>query len=528
MVKKFKNSPESISSALLLWGERATQTAIAAKYDIKVWPATNILNSGPLHFNIPPQPKGFLTEISVVTKVKLQKNKKDIETPERNVAIINNFANSLFTSVDVALDERSDITQSMTNVYPYLSFFNTVLNSESNRIDDLFYQQRFLMDGGSCKADEERCRDFWKFDYPYYNWTMKEKLMTHHKTDATRKAALDKLKEPLWTADKGKEEDIKKIETELNITDANKNDNTWFDIIHAIDHAWIPNVINPAAALRSRELVRGKTVTLVTPLHVPIFNTTKCLPNEMKIRITLNKNKDKFLLLTNEDEGEEKYSVYLEDCFLHIYYYQPHDAVIKAIDDRLKIDPASYIIDKPEIIHKPITNAGRIVRINDVFQKVPAYAFFCLQNNKDFDGAVKTNPFTFIPFEKFQFYSNGVPHFKDPLEVGNMMQENSKVLPHEFGDYLKQLHKTIGRDITGDCLINSSNFALNFIVGMSFGADRSNITQNHLNVQEEASTYLEIDMGINTNIPKDMLLIVYCLYNQQILIDGNRQVEIIE
>ena len=34
------------------------------------------------------------------------------------------------------------------------------------------------------------------------------------------------------------------------------------------------------------------------------------------------------------------------------------------------------------------------------------------------------------------------------------------------------------------------------MVGLSFGADKSSLAERHLNLQEKASTYLEIDMGI--------------------------------
>ena len=96
-----------------------------------------------------------------------------------------------------------------------------------------------------------------------------------------------------------------------------------------------------------------------------------------------------------------------------------------------------------------------------------------------------------------------------------------------YGDYLRQLYKTVGVDLKGDCLINSKNFALNFITGISFGADRSDITENHLNLDERASTSLEIHMGIN-NVADDMVLIVYAQFNRQIQIDGDRKLTIIE
>merc|ERR1712138_320828 len=96
-----------------------------------------------------------------------------------------------------------------------------------------------------------------------------------------------------------------------------------------------------------------------------------------------------------------------------------------------------------------------------------------------------------------------------------------------FGDYLRQLYKTVGVDLRGDFLINSENFALNFLAAISFGADRSDITENHLNIDEKASTSLEIDMGIN-RVPEDMVLIVYAHFNRQIQIDGDRKLTIIE
>ena len=62
---------------------------------------------------------------------------------------------------------------------------------------------------------------------------------------------------------------------------------------------------------------------------------------------------------------------------------------------------------------------------------------------------------------------------------------------------------------------------------MSFGADRSSTNDKHLNLQESASTYLEIDVGIN-EVPSDMVLICYAVYDRQIQIDVDRRVRIIE
>ena len=92
---------------------------------------------------------------------------------------------------------------------------------------------------------------------------------------------------------------------------------------------------------------------------------------------------------------------------------------------------------------------------------------------------------------------------------------------------MRQLYHTIGSDATGNSLIDSTNFHLNFMAAISFGADKPSLTEKHLNLQEKASTYLEIDVGLE-NVPEDLILIVYAVFDRQVQIDSHRMVRIIE
>ena len=155
--------------------------------------------------------------------------------------------------------------------------------------------------------------------------------------------------------------------------------------------------------------------------------------------------------------------------------------------------------------------------------------FFCLQESRSFEGRKTCNPYCFIPFKSFQFYLDGSPYFKEPLEVKFVERGAYGTVRYEdFGDYMRQLYKTMGKSLKGDCLVNSKNFLLNFMVGLSFGADKSSLAENHLNLQTKSSSYLEIDMGLNTDIPADMVLIVYAVHDRQIQIDKDRQITIVE
>ena len=66
-MSKFINSRESIDSSLLLWQEQQTQVAIEEVYDVMVHPISSIFNEGSINFDLPPQPKGLLTNVEVVT-----------------------------------------------------------------------------------------------------------------------------------------------------------------------------------------------------------------------------------------------------------------------------------------------------------------------------------------------------------------------------------------------------------------------------------------------------------------------------
>ena len=518
---KFVTSNISILDPLRLHKDRLTQVSVKETYDIKVWPVTNISNDGPITFVVPPQPKGMLYEVFLTTKVKLQKDGDDITEPCNDVSIVNNFSNSLWSQVDVQLDDRTDITQSMKHAYAYQSFFNHALNSESNRTDYLLFNERFMMDEGKTKTSEENVRQFWVWN-EFIDFKVKSMVTPQSESQAKQIQKVENSKELFWKADRQDLDTIDDIAVALGYSKQDAPDQRE-KILKLMDEVWI-GCENLAASERSRDLNRGESLTLCSKLQCPIFNTGKCLPTNMNIKVTLNnQNSDKFLILSESDD----YSIKIEDCYLQITYWRPYDIALEKAEKALAKEPAPYTIEKPEIILKPIVNASQTIRVSDIFnKKLPSYAFFCLQNNDDYEGNMRTNPFTFIPFKKFQFYRNGVPFFKDPLEL-TVSESNGQVFYSDFGDYLRQLYSTVGKGLKGDCLINSKNFLLHFMVGMSFGADRSTLADDHLNLQEHASTYLEIDMG-TTKVSSNMVLLVYALYDQQIQIDQDRAVHIVE
>ena len=520
---RFVNSNSSIPSSLLLWNDRPTQVSIEETYDLKVWPVTNLLNEGPINFSLPIQMNGLLTDVHIITKFKIQKNGEDITTPQKDISVINNFANSLWSEVSVICDDRVELCQSLKNAYPYQTFFNHALNSENNRADYLFENELIKMDEGMSKKSEEDLRVFWKWNH--YKDSMFDDLVFE---EGQKKAKIEEKKEGYWGAS------IFNDRPELYsgytgiLSDRYSGDALKIAVENEMEkrNAWIPTRANPAASIRSTRVNRGQSVILNSKFQCPLLNTSKCLPTKIKIRLSLTKNRDEFLLLCNDDAG---YSIVLEDVYLNVTYYRVRDQILSLIEERLAQEPAPYFISRPELIVRPVTHASRIIRMSDIFKdKLPPFAFFALQRSVDFEGKFSSNCYTFWPFKKFQFYRDGVPYFSDPLEVATINEaRDGDFVYRDFGEYMRQLYRTIGKDSRGNCLINSTNFHLNFMVGMSFGADRSSLAERHLNLQEKASTYLEIDMGID-NVPEDLILIVYAVFDRQVQIDSNRMVRIIE
>ena len=95
-MSKFKNSKESVSSSLMLWSDVTTQVGIKEKYEMKVWPVSGDYNEGPINFNIQEQAKALLDDIVIVTKLKLKTNNLISTDRNRDVSVVNNFANSLW------------------------------------------------------------------------------------------------------------------------------------------------------------------------------------------------------------------------------------------------------------------------------------------------------------------------------------------------------------------------------------------------------------------------------------------------
>ena len=481
-MRAFSNIPEAVSTDLLLWQKPSTDISVENTYELKVYPRETFSGNAPASFTVPPQPQGMLQGIDIVTKFNIFKGDTKAELYEE-VSIINNFTNSLWGLVEVKVSDRVDLMQSMRNAYAYTSYFDTILNTDPNRLDKLRKDQIFVMDTGVTKEDADDV-SFTGIDVDH-NSVNFDNIDTY--VDEGEDAADG-------TTDEAVKKRKKLVRLQQNI-----------------------------AGIKRRRATFEET-TVVSKLHCPLFNTHKVLPTNMDIHVSLTKNLDKFLILSAEDV----YKVKISDVYLIARYLRPSNVFLNLVEERLANEAAPYFISKPEIIVKPVGTQGKHIRLNNLFtdNKIPHHAFFCLQFSQDFEGNYSGNPFAFLPMNRFQIHLDGKPYFADPLTT-EPYTSNGKVVYDKSGSFLRQLYSSIGKSDRGACLIDSLNYQQNFIVGVSFQPGRSGESlHGFLSPQLVSSTNLEIDL--QDTYKKDIVLIIYAVYDRMVKIHGDRSVEVVE
>eukprot|EP00116_Pleurobrachia_bachei_P006055 sb/3466317/ len=345
----------------------------------------------------------MLQGIDIVTKFEIHKGTVKAPITE-NVSIINNFTNSLWGLVEVKVSDRVDIMQSMRNSYAYMTYFDTVLNTDPNRLDNLRKDQIFVMDSGITKEDANDVT---------FAGISRDYGINYDDLDIY----IDEGAEPA----EGQEKQKSKIAR------------------------YAENV----SGIKRRRATFEET-TVVSKLRCPLLNTHKVLPSNMNINISLTKNLDKFLILADTDTDD--FSVKITDVHLIARYLRPSDVFLSLVEERLAEEAAPYYITKPEIIVKPVGSQGQHIRLNNLFpdNKIPHHAFFCLQFTEDFEGRFKGNPFAFLPMERFQIHLDGKPYFADPLTTETYASNGKTIfdkVDYFYGSFMLVLVKVNGEPV---------------------------------------------------------------------------------
>ena len=140
-----KQSCECTKSELDLFSIPATQTSIVKGNWIQYHPLTNIIENGPIEFNIEGTMNNYidLSNSMLHVRAQIMDSQGQPLNNDSPVGPINLFLQSLFSEVDVTLNDR--LISNSSNLYPFRAFFESVLSygdsaKNSHLTEGLFYK----------------------------------------------------------------------------------------------------------------------------------------------------------------------------------------------------------------------------------------------------------------------------------------------------------------------------------------------------------------------------------------------------
>lgn len=148
-----KDSPACVKSELDLFLIPATQTAIEKGQFIEYHPLANIRDGSPVEFNISGSGEEYMDLASsyLYVKAKIVKSDGTSLTENDSVAPVNLFLHSLFSQIDVSLNER--VISSSSNTYPYRAYIETLMNYGEDAKKSLLSCEYFFKDTNLDVAD---------------------------------------------------------------------------------------------------------------------------------------------------------------------------------------------------------------------------------------------------------------------------------------------------------------------------------------------------------------------------------------
>ncbi|GFW52979.1 uncharacterized protein F54H12.2 [Trichonephila clavipes] len=142
---KRKHSPECVKSELELFNLPGTQTVIQDGQWKQFHPLSNVFDKAPVEFHISGSAEDYidLIQTQLYVKAKIVKVDNTPITKDDTIGPVNLFLHSLFSQVDVSLNDR--VVSNSSNTYPYRSYIETLLNhgydSKTSQLTaELFYK----------------------------------------------------------------------------------------------------------------------------------------------------------------------------------------------------------------------------------------------------------------------------------------------------------------------------------------------------------------------------------------------------
>jgi len=176
-----------------------------------------------------------------------------------------------------------------------------------------------------------------------------------------------------------------------------------------------PSEINPHFIRRHEVIFKGRVFSLQCPILQDIFLLPRVFPCDTEIRIKLFFNKPEFVLLT-PDEG--KFHIRLLTARYMVQKYRLTDQALSLQRKMLKSAPIHYPSTVQETKTFYAQKGENSFRRNIILSSVLPRRAFVMQVSRDnFDGELKSNPFSFRNNKTSELYFQ-IDDQKFPLGIG--------------------------------------------------------------------------------------------------------------
>ena len=410
-----------------------TMTTMQESQWVEHFPVASLGNNSPIEFIIPSQTECWtdLSQSYLYVKFKITKADGTDLDADSSVAPTNNFLHSMFSSVDLYLNNK--LVSSNLDTYPYRAYIENLLS---------------------------------------YNTDSK---VTHLRASE------------LWIKDTGGKFDA---------------------LAHDGDNAGLKK--------RIEEIAESKTTELCGRIHLDMFHQEKYLPNGIEMRLKLNRSSSTFCLTGNAGAPQSK--VVFETVSFNVRNVEILPVIANDLNQVIAQQNMKIPIRRVEV--KTFTvGTGLQSKVEDhLFQgQLPKRIFIGMVRNDALNGVFTRNPFHFQHFNlcKLNVSCNGHSIHNRPFEPD-----------FEHGLFLKSylsLHQAasaIGANKSFD--ITKAEFEAGYALwGYDLTADQGS-EEGQLHPIKTGSLRIELQFG--TALPRVINVIVFAEFDNQIEINGLREI----
>jgi len=435
-----ENTPEIALPEFDLFENIPVQTAIEATVYENIPPKSQLNSGAHVEFNFSTGNKEYLkpndTHLQTRFRVKLRKidNTPILDTDWEKVSLVNNFAHSMWSQVDLYINDVC--VSSSLPTYAVMAYFQSIVN-----------------------ASNEACETY-------------QKLAGFGKNDL--------------------------------FTDQNK--------IHSPNPART-SLIKPNATQVDKDV--GRMCEVWAPLCLDFLKQNKNLMPRMDIKLRLIPARPEFLFQCNDTNILP--SIVFDDIQLHYTLRRISGHIHDALEQSWEISPVKYPINKTEV-RTHIVDAGVTNRNLDnlIIGPMPRKVYVAFVDNQAIGGAYTKNPFYF----HHQNISS-ISCYVDSTLIDGRPQKPDHQLPYFAQEYINflrcsgQFNNGIRTTITPEQYKEGYTiFAWDLTKSKSDGVHKSGF----IDIPDKSAT-LRISIDFNTPLAQPISAIVYCEYDDQILIN---------